>query len=130
MLIALVQRYIDDLFIDLEATALTLRGTGQRAVPRALLMEATNWKTSRASDADVHSPALQAREHGATAPPVRLLDRPDARRLRPLVRLGDADGSLDLPPDADPEITTDPGDVAVVERVNDLLRSSPGRRHA
>lgn len=107
MLIALVQRYIDDLFIDLEATALTLRGTGQERF-RALMMEATNWKTSRASDALTFIPLLYKPENMELRH--RLFDSWIARTrdvFGPLVRLGDADGSLDLPPDADPEITTD-----------------------
>lgn len=57
MLIALVDRFIDDLFADLEQKALAVTGTGAERF-RQLLLEATAWKSARMDDAAAFIPLL------------------------------------------------------------------------
>lgn len=107
MLIALVDRFVGELFTDLDATASALTGTGQQRF-RALLVEATDWKTHRIDDALIFIPLLYKPENVELRH--RLYEKWTAKTrdyFLPMVALGKADGSFNLPPDADPEITAD-----------------------
>lgn len=107
MLIALVSRFVDELFVDLEATARTLTGTGQERF-RTLLVEASSWKSDRLADALLFIPLLYKPENLELRH--RLYESWIARTrtmFAPFVELGAADGSLDLPGHADPEIVTE-----------------------
>ncbi|WOP18520.1 TetR/AcrR family transcriptional regulator [Raineyella sp. LH-20] len=104
LLLALVGRYVDALFVELEATASRLTGSGLERF-RALMLGATTWKTGHVTDAYAFVPLLYKRENL----PLRyqLFDE-WAGRMRevflPLVERGTADGSLAVD---DPEATTD-----------------------
>ena len=104
MLIALVNRFADELFADLDARASALAGTGLQRF-RGLLLEATGWKTARLDDALAFVPLLYKPENLELRH--RLFDAWTARSrplFLPLVAQGAADGSLAID---DPETTTD-----------------------
>jgi len=104
MLTALVARFVDDLFANLDATASTLIGTGAERF-HALLGSATAWKTARVDDALAFVPLLYKPENLELRH--RLFDSWTARTrgvFLPLVTRGAQDGSFDV---ADAEATTD-----------------------
>jgi len=104
MLIALVDRFVRDLFANLEAAASTLSGTGGERFHR-LLLSATAWKTERLDDALAFVPLLYKPENLELRH--RLFDSWTARTRHvflPLVELGAEDGSFDV---VDAEATTD-----------------------
>lgn len=104
LLAALVERFVDALFAELEATAGRLEGTGIVRF-RTLMLGATAWKTGHADNALGFVPLLYKRENLALRH--HLFDE-WAGRMReiflPLIELGTADGSLAVD---DPEATTD-----------------------
>lgn len=94
MLIALVQRFVDDLFTDLERTQDALTGTGAERFHQ-LLTHATQWKTERVDDAMAFVPLLYKPENLELRH--RLFDEWGARTRHlflPLVTLGAQDGSF------------------------------------
>lgn len=106
MLIALVNRFVDDLFVDLEAFSTKVEGTGQQRF-RQLLTESATWKTARLDDAFVFIPLLYKPENLELRH--RLFESWIARihdLFLPLITLGAEDGSFDLPEGTDPEILT------------------------
>lgn len=106
MLAALVQRFVDALFEDLDAAASGLTGTGAERF-RHLLTHASAWKTARLDDALTFVPLLFKPENGELRH--RLFDawHDQARHLfRPAIALGLADGSFDIE-DADAAALTD-----------------------
>lgn len=107
MLTALVDRFVGDLFADLEQKASIIEGTGQQRFQQ-LMIEATSWKTARISDALLFIPLLYK---PANLELRHRLFESWTRRIRalflPHIALGAQDGSLTLPEGADPEATTD-----------------------
>lgn len=104
LLIAVVERWADDLFTDLERQAPQLTGTGVERF-RALLALATSWKVARIDSAMASVPLLYKPENLELRH--RLFDTWTARMRRlvlPIVEQGQADGSLDV---TDPAATTD-----------------------
>ena len=94
LLIALVERWADDLFRDLEARAPGLTGTGADRF-RQLMQLSTQWKLSRVDSALASVPLLYKPENLELRH--RLFDSWTARMRHlflPLVELGHADGSL------------------------------------
>jgi AcrR family transcriptional regulator len=104
MLIALVDRFVNDLFANLDAAASTVEGTGAERFHR-LLLSATAWKTERLDDALAFVPLLYKPENLELRH--RLFDSWTARTRHiflPLVDRGATDGSFDV---TDAEATTD-----------------------
>lgn len=104
MLIALVERFADELFANLDALAATLEGTGEQRL-HTLLLAAANWKTERLDDAMAFVPLLYKPENLELRH--RLFDAWTARTRElffPLVERGAADGTFDVD---DPETATD-----------------------
>lgn len=104
MLIALVDRFVNDLFANLEVAASTIAGTGAERFHR-LMLSATAWKTERLDDAMAFVPLLYKPENLELRH--RLFDSWTARTRHvflPLVELGASDGSFDI---VDAEATTD-----------------------
>lgn len=106
MLVALVTRFVDDLFADLELTAARLQGSGRDQF-RQLLLEAASWKTDRLDNSLAFVPLLYKAENLELRH--RLIESWSVRTselFRPLVVLGAEDGSLRLPDDADADVVT------------------------
>lgn len=104
LLIAVVERWADDLFDDLEAQAQVLQGTGAERF-RDLMRLATQWKMERLDSALASVPLLYKPENLELRH--RLFDTWTLRMrgtFLPLVEQGRADGSLDV---ADPGATVD-----------------------
>lgn len=104
LLIAVVERWADDLFTDLEQIAPTLEGSGAERF-RDLMTMAAQWKLTRINSAMAAVPLLYRPENLELRH--RLFDTWMARMrqlLLPMVAQGQADGSLDV---VDASATTD-----------------------
>lgn len=106
MLTALVARFVDELFVDLEHQAQVMTGSGTERF-RQLMLDATSWKTQRIEDALGFVPLLYKPENLELRH--RLYESWTDRTVRlfqPLIVLGAEDGSMTLPPGSDPETVT------------------------
>lgn len=104
MLIDLVDRFADDLFVNLEDLAASAGGTGEEQF-RTMMQNATVWKTERLSDSMAFIPLLYKPENLELRH--RLFEAWTSRiwhLFHPMVAAGKADGSFHLD---DAEATTD-----------------------
>lgn len=104
LLFALVERFVDALFTELERVAADLEGTGAERF-RQLLLGATSWKVGHVGDAYGLVPLLYKRENAELRH--HLFDQWTVRCREiflPCVARGATDGSLSVD---DPEVTCD-----------------------